>query len=158
MINFTTNSPEETVRFGKQLSKLLPKQAIIALCGELGSGKTTLVKGIAQGIGINSQNVNSPSYVLIKEYKNKGRNLFHCDLYRLESAREIAFLGIEDYYAQKGLFIIEWAQKAKALLPDEYLQIKIKPLSVRRRRFNFSAKGNIHKKVADKIKAMIQNK
>lgn len=151
MYNFTTDSPEQTINLARQISRYLPKQLVIALSGELGSGKTTFVKGIACGIGISPDKVSSPSYVLIKEYKNKDKNLFHCDLYRLNNAQDIVLLGIEDYYLQEGIFIIEWAEKAAALLPDEYLHIEIKPLSMYKRRFSLSIKGQAYKKLLNNI-------
>ncbi len=141
MINFTTNSPEETMRLGEHICRRIPLNTVLALSGDLGCGKTTLVKGMAQALGIDPKKVNSPSYVLIKEYSVKKGNLFHLDLYRLEGVKEISLLGIEEYFNQKGLLVIEWAEKAKELLPGEYLQIKIKALSEYRRRFSLSAKG-----------------
>lgn len=150
MVNFTTKSPKQTINLARRISRYLPDRGVVALSGELGSGKTTFVKGIAFGLGIALDKVNSPSYVLIKEYKNKGKNLFHCDLYRLNNMQDIAFLGIEDYYS-KGIFIIEWAEKADMLLPDEYLQIEIKTLSTYKRKFNLSAKGQAYKALIEKI-------
>ncbi|MFH1092865.1 MAG: tRNA (adenosine(37)-N6)-threonylcarbamoyltransferase complex ATPase subunit type 1 TsaE [Candidatus Omnitrophota bacterium] len=141
MITFTTNSPEETMRLGKQICRRLPLNIVIALSGDLGCGKTTFVKGMAQALGIDPKKVNSPSYVLIKEYNVKEGNLFHLDLYRLDGVKEISMLGIEEYFTQKGLLVIEWAEKAKDLMPDEYIQIKIKALSEYRRTLSFSTKG-----------------
>lgn len=152
MLKLITNSPQETISLGKRIARALPLQVIVALCGRLGSGKTTFVKGIASGLGIDPRTVNSPSYVLIKEYISKRRNLFHCDLYRLNRRQDIAFLGIEDYFSRKGFFIIEWAEKAKGFLPDEYLRINIRTLALNKRRFDFAGKGVRYEKVIQKIK------
>ena len=156
MITFTTNSPEETMRIGARICRRSLKDAVIALSGDLGCGKTTLVKGMAQGLGIDSKKVNSPSYVLIKEYNLKKGKLFHLDLYRLEGVKEISMLGIEEYFTQKGLLVIEWAEKAKDLLPDEYLQIKIKALSQYKRKFSFSAKGKRYDDLLNRLKREIK--
>jgi len=156
MVKFTTNSPEETIFLGERIAGVLPHQAVIAVSGKLGSGKTTFVKGIASGLGIDPKTVNSPSYVLIKEYSYKGRNLFHCDLYRLQNMKDIASLGIEDYFIRKGLFIIEWAEKAQGLLPGEYLRIDIQTLALDKRRFNFEETGPGYKKITQRIRQLSQ--
>lgn len=141
---------------GAHICRGIPLNTVIALSGDLGSGKTTLVKGMAQALGIDPKKVNSPSYVLIKEYNIRGSKLFHLDLYRLEGVREIASLGIEEYFNQEGMIVIEWAEKAKDLMPDDYIQIKIKALSEYRRTFNVCAKGkkynNLLKSLKEKMK------
>ena len=153
MIQFTTNSPKETMSLGARICRRLPLDTVIALSGDLGSGKTTLVKGMAQALGIDPKKVNSPSYVLIKEYNVKGGKLFHFDLYRLDGVKEIATLGIEEYFNYKGLLVIEWAEKAKDLMPDDYIQIKIKAFSEYRRSFKFSAKGKRYNNLLDSLKS-----
>ncbi len=144
------------MRLGKKICSRIPLNTVVALSGDLGSGKTTLVKGMAKALGINPDKVNSPSYVLIKEYDFKGGKLFHLDLYRLEGVKEISMLGIEEYFTQEGMLIIEWAEKARDLMPGEYLQIKIKAFSEYRRRFTISAKGkkynNLLKSFKEKMK------
>jgi len=152
MFKKTTNNTEQTIAFGKRLSVVLKPNTVIALSGDLGSGKTTLVKGIAQGLEIDPRQVNSPSFVLIKEYSGKKIPLFHCDLYRLEGIEQIAFLGLDDYFTQKGIFVIEWAKKAQDLLPDEYLDVNIKFVSRKRREFALSAKGKSYKEILNKLK------
>ena len=107
MVIVNTNNPAQTERFGAFLSRCLPLNSVVALSGQLGSGKTTLVKGIARGMGIKPEEVNSPSFVLMREYSGKDRILFHCDLYRLEGMSQIAFLGLEDYFSRNGVLVIE---------------------------------------------------
>ena len=155
MIKFTTNSPDETMRLGKQLCGRIPLNTTVALSGDLGCGKTTLVKGMAQALGIAADEVNSPSYVLIKEHAFKGGNLFHLDLYRLEGVKEISMLAIEEYFTRKGMLVIEWAEKAEELMPEDYIQISIKALSENRRGFSLSAKGKRYKGLLDSLKSSV---
>ena len=118
-----TSSSEETKAFGKKLAACLKPGSILALSGELGAGKTTLVQGIAQGLGVTDY-VASPSFTLINEYHGK-LPLFHIDLYRLENLAEIDDLGLEEYFDRPGTITIEWAEKMKKLLPDQTKWIKI---------------------------------
>ncbi|MBU1044656.1 MAG: tRNA (adenosine(37)-N6)-threonylcarbamoyltransferase complex ATPase subunit type 1 TsaE [Candidatus Omnitrophica bacterium] len=156
MLNLTTNTPEQTIAMGKQLAEFLKPGDVIALSGNLGAGKTTLVKGIAQGMGINEKKVNSPSYVLIREYKGKNIQLFHCDLYRLNNVEQISFLGIEDYFDREGVFVIEWAKRAGDLLPDEYLDINIDLLGEEKRGFRLKARGDKYQRLLNKFKNLIK--
>ena len=146
------------MRLGEHICRMIPLNTVIALSGDLGCGKTTLVKGMAQALGIDPKKVNSPSYVLIKEYNVKKGNLFHLDLYRLEGVKQISMLGIEEYFTQQGLLIIEWAEKAKELLPAEYLRIKIKALSECRRSFSLSAEGQKYRSLIKSISGLVLQK
>ncbi len=96
---------------------------IIALTGELGSGKTTFTKGIAQGLGIREGKVKSPSFVLIKEYHGR-IPLYHFDLYRLNDLDSIRATGYEEYLYGDGAAVIEWAERLNGLLPKEYLHVE----------------------------------
>ena len=156
MINLTTNKSEQTIALGKKLGKLLKAGDVIALSGNLGAGKTTLVKGIAQGLGIDKKQVNSPSYVLIREYKGKKIELFHCDLYRLNNVEQIGFLGIEDYFDRNGVFVIEWAKRAGNLLPEQYLDINIILKGEKSRGFKIMAKGVKYSFLIEKFKVLIK--
>ena len=136
-----TKSPAETKRLGERIGKLLLPGDVIALTGELGSGKTILTKGIARGMGIKGDPVRSPSFVLIKEYPGKVP-LFHFDLYRLKKPEELNTIGYEEYFSGKGVVVIEWAERAKNLLPEEYLKIKISFLKENERKISLTVKGN----------------
>ena len=118
-----TGCAEETIDFGRRLARLLGPGDILGLIGELGSGKTTLIKGIAEGLRVRPEAVSSPTFVLIKEYQGR-IPLFHLDLYRLDKIKDIASLGVEEYLFDKGVCVIEWAQKLKMLIPD-YLEIDL---------------------------------
>ena len=119
-----TNSAQETIGLGERLGRHLKAGDVLGLIGELGSGKTTMVKGIASGLGVKDrEGVCSPSFVLIKEYTGKVP-LFHLDLYRLDKMKEIEYLGVEEYLFNDGVCVMEWAEKMRMLLPD-YLQVDL---------------------------------
>lgn len=106
-----TRSPEETLAFGRDLSRLLSPPCLVLLKGELGSGKTVLTKGIAAGLGAASESeVNSPTFALVHEYSGQ-RKVYHLDLYRVESARELASLGLDELLTQNATVIVEWGEK-----------------------------------------------
>ncbi|PIV64649.1 MAG: tRNA (adenosine(37)-N6)-threonylcarbamoyltransferase complex ATPase subunit type 1 TsaE [bacterium (Candidatus Ratteibacteria) CG_4_10_14_3_um_filter_41_18] len=140
-----SKSPGETKRLGKKIGKLLLPGDTVALIGELGTGKTVFSKGIAQGLGIKRNLVRSPSFVLVKEYSGK-IPLFHFDLYRLKRAEELNTLGYEEYFSGKGVVIIEWAEKAKNFLPEEYLKIELSFINENERKISLTVKGEDLKK------------
>ena len=121
-----TNSAEETMLIGEKLAKTLKPGDMIALSGDLGSGKTTFTKGIGKGLGVkDSKRINSPTFVLIKEYNGKVP-LYHLDLYRLDDLKEIENLAIEEYIYGTGVTVIEWADKMKCLLPKKHISVRFK--------------------------------
>ena len=123
--SFTTESPRATQALGEKLGKTLKQGDVIALMGDLGTGKTCLTQGIARGIGIAPDEVvNSPSYILINEY-NGPIPIYHIDLYRLEDSEEIAELGLSEYVEGDGICIIEWAERMADALPDTCIKIHI---------------------------------
>jgi len=125
MVVHITNSAPETEKIGEKLAKNLPDR-IFALIGELGSGKTTFVKGFAKGLGIKKR-ILSPSFVLMRQYKITPRrsDLYHIDLYRLEKPIDIKTLGLEEIWNNPyNLVIIEWAEKIKEMLPEKRVEIK----------------------------------
>jgi tRNA threonylcarbamoyladenosine biosynthesis protein TsaE len=119
-----TFSAEETKTFGEKIGRSLKPGDIVALTGELGAGKTTLIQGIARGLKIN-EHVTSPTFTLINEYKGI-YPFFHLDLYRLDDPSQIEDLGIEEYFDNKdGIMVIEWAEKLGKLMPNNAMQIKM---------------------------------
>ena len=120
----TLMSREDTQLFGELLGRSLEEGDVIALVGDLGTGKTTLTQGIAKGMGI-SQPVNSPTFSLIHEYPGR-IPLFHCDPYRLNSPDDLYDLGFEEYFERGGVVIVEWANLVEDLLPEERLTITLK--------------------------------
>lgn len=134
MFSTVTQNPEATKQVGKNLGQNLFPGSIVALTGELGSGKTTLVQGIGEGLRITSL-IKSPSFVIINEYDGP-LPLYHFDLYRLNNAEEILSLGYEEYfYEKRGVVVIEWAKKIKDFLPKEYLEINLKIVNPVRKSF-----------------------
>ncbi|MDI6786533.1 MAG: tRNA (adenosine(37)-N6)-threonylcarbamoyltransferase complex ATPase subunit type 1 TsaE [bacterium] len=119
-LKIITKSTQETKNIGKKLSKFLKIGDILILVGDLGSGKTTFVQGIAKGLQINNR-VYSPSFTIINEYPKK-IPLYHIDLYRLDKIEEILSVGIEEYLWGNGIAIIEWGEKIKELI-DSYMEI-----------------------------------
>jgi len=110
-LEFVTHSAEETIELGARLAPQLPPSCLLVLEGDLGSGKTTLVKGIVSGLGVARQEeVTSPSFTLVHEY-GRDRKIYHADLYRVEGAREQATLGLEDLLEQEAMVIVEWGEK-----------------------------------------------
>jgi tRNA threonylcarbamoyladenosine biosynthesis protein TsaE len=106
-----THSPEETIRLGYELAARLGRPSLVLLEGDLGSGKTTLVKGLVAGLGAaREEDVTSPSFTLVHEY-GSDRKVYHADLYRVEGAREFATLGLEDMLEQQATVIVEWGDK-----------------------------------------------
>ena len=117
-----TNNPAETVRWGMKLAAGLKGGDIICLVGDLGAGKTTLVKGIAKGLKIKETRVNSPTFVLLNTYEGR-LPLYHFDLYRIDQPQDILDLGYEEFLFGSGVCVIEWADKLGALLPEDCLTI-----------------------------------
>lgn len=110
-MEFVTHSAEETIELGARLAQQLPQSCLLILKGDLGSGKTTLVKGIVSGLGVARQeDVTSPSFTLVHEY-GTDRKVYHVDLYRVEGVREQATLGLEDLLEHEAMVIVEWGEK-----------------------------------------------
>ena len=123
-----TRSAAETMAFGERLAAELHAGDVVALTGELGSGKTCLVKGIARGLGV-TQEVTSPTFTIIHEYHGGRLPLVHVDLYRLDSVLEAVNIGIEDYLGSDGVTVIEWAEKIEPLLPEYTKRIHLVALN-----------------------------
>ncbi len=120
-----TRSDKETIECGVRLSKTLKKGDVVALYGELGSGKTTFTKGIGKGLGVkNPQRINSPTFVLIKQYEGR-MPLYHLDLYRLDNLKDIEDIAVEEYLFGDGVSVIEWPERLKNLLPKKHVSVRI---------------------------------
>jgi tRNA threonylcarbamoyladenosine biosynthesis protein TsaE len=121
MPTIVSRNAEQTIELGKKIAEKLTKGSVVALHGPLGSGKTTLVKGIAAGLGI-EESVTSPSFTLISEYEGRLR-LYHMDLYRIDSMDEFELLGAEELMYDEGVTIIEWAEKIEEILPENRIGV-----------------------------------
>jgi len=127
-----THSAEETEDFGAELARRLEPGSVVALYGDLGAGKTCLVRGLARGLG-SEQPVSSPTFTLVNEYPGP-RLLYHFDLYRLKSPAELEDLGGEDYFYGDGVSVLEWADKAGILLPARRWDVRFEILEGDERR------------------------
>jgi tRNA threonylcarbamoyladenosine biosynthesis protein TsaE len=116
-----SHGPQDTLDLGARLGRALWPGSIVLLQGELGSGKTVLVKGIASGLGVKTA-VTSPTFVLMQPYEGR-LTLFHVDLYRLESLKEIEGIGLEEYLWGDGVCAVEWAEKFRQNWPGSFLQV-----------------------------------
>ncbi len=138
---FQTKSASETIRLGRNLGSLLLPGDIVALVGELGSGKTQFIKGLAAGVGVRKPTyISSPSFTLINEHLGKVP-FYHIDLFRLKSEKEAEELGLEEYFQGEGITAIEWADKIPSLLPQEILWISIRYTGEHTRSFEIIGKG-----------------
>jgi tRNA threonylcarbamoyladenosine biosynthesis protein TsaE len=138
---FETKSTSETVRIGKRIGSLLLSGDVVALVGELGTGKTQFIKGIAAGVKVgNPTYISSPSFTLINEYRGK-TPFYHIDLFRLKTEKEAEELGLEEYLGSEGITAIEWADRIPSLLPKEILLIQIRYTGKHTRFFEIVTKG-----------------
>ena len=127
---------EDTVAMGKALGKKLKAGSLVALVGDLGSGKTVFTKGIAEGLGVkNARYVNSPTFVIIKEYKGR-LPLYHFDLYRLEHYSSFDEMNYDEYFYGDGVTVIEWADKIRPLLPNKYTEVRFSMAGDDKRKIN----------------------
>ncbi|HWP46115.1 MAG TPA: tRNA (adenosine(37)-N6)-threonylcarbamoyltransferase complex ATPase subunit type 1 TsaE [Candidatus Limnocylindrales bacterium] len=133
-----SQSPEETHRLGIKLGKNLDAGDVVALTGELGSGKTCLIQGITVGLDIlNPRQVTSPTFTLINEYQGRVP-IYHFDLYRINKLEELFDLGFEEYFYGKGVTLVEWAEKILDWLPPQRLSVYLKILSEGQREIQLS--------------------
>lgn len=114
----------ETTDFGVNLGRKVRPGSVIALMGDLGTGKTTLTKAIAKGLGI-SDMITSPTFNIVKEYKDGRLPLYHFDVYRIGDVEEMYELGYEEYFYGNGVCVVEWADLIEELLPEDAVRIQI---------------------------------
>jgi tRNA threonylcarbamoyladenosine biosynthesis protein TsaE len=129
MTEALTHSADETVEFGRTLAQVLAPPKVVLLCGPLGAGKTTLVKGIAEAfLAAPAEEVTSPTFTLVHEYHGPLAHLYHIDLYRIDTERELATLGLEDLFQPDNVLLIEWGEKFPRLMASRDVEIKIERL------------------------------
>jgi len=151
---FYTNSPEETMAIGRSLGGKLKAGDLIALTGELGSGKTCFVKGVAEGLCVPPESyVRSSSFVIMNTYEGR-LPLHHLDLYRLHSVEEIEEAGLEEYLYGDGVAIVEWAEKGATLLKDVDLKIMFYYEGEERRRFEMTGESKRWKFFFEEIQCL----
>ena len=155
-MNFVSHSVSSTFNIGKRIAGYLNKGDIVCLFGELGSGKTVLTKGIGFGLGVRKNKVISPTFVLIRQYQGR-MPLYHFDLYRLGNPGDILGLGYEEFFYDEGVSVIEWADRLKRLLPQEFLKIELCIKGNKERLLKFAAQGSRYKTLLEKIRAHISH-
>ena len=139
LIRLRSESAEATIAYGRQLAAHLPQRAWIGLTGDLGAGKTTLMKGLAEGLVVApADDVTSPSYTLVHEYRAGDTALYHIDLYRLEGDAALATLGLEDLWSEaieapRSVVAVEWGNKFPALWRGVWLDVRLTILDERAR-------------------------
>src|SRR5664279_481247 len=117
MASCISHSPAETAALGEQWGRAAASGLVIGLCGDLGAGKTQLVKGLARGLGI-VERVHSPTFALVNIYNGGRLTLFHLDLYRLDTREQIVAAGLEEYLKPAGMTVIEWAERWFGKVPS----------------------------------------
>jgi tRNA threonylcarbamoyladenosine biosynthesis protein TsaE len=136
-----TYSAEETIAFGRTLTELLSPPKLVLLRGDLGAGKTTLVKGIAAGFeAAQEDDVTSPTFTLVHEYRGPRAHLYHIDLYRIDTPRELETLGLDDLRSDNGLLLIEWGEKFPRLQREYDVEIVLARQSETERKISIRAK------------------
>jgi len=138
MKSFETHSAEETTQLGRELARELKPGTIVLLRGELGAGKTTLVKGIAEAFqSANAHDVTSPTFTLIHEYRGPSIVLYHIDLYRIDTHRELDTLALDDLVDANSILLIEWGEKFERFVREKSAEIFLEHLGEDRRRVSF---------------------
>jgi tRNA threonylcarbamoyladenosine biosynthesis protein TsaE len=126
MKTFSTHSAEETTELGRRLSGELKPGSIVLLRGDLGAGKTTMVKGIAEGFqAARAEDVTSPTFTLIHEYRGPEVTLYHIDLYRIDTQRELDTLALDDLMTSQSILLIEWGEKFARFAKERDVEIAI---------------------------------
>jgi len=125
----TTHSAEETIALGRSLASILTPPKLVLLRGDLGAGKTTLVKGVACAFNAaEEQDVTSPTFTLIHEYRGPEVNVYHVDLYRIDTPRQLETLGLDDLVAENSVLLIEWGEKFPRFVKERDVEIQIEHL------------------------------
>lgn len=139
-----SKSTEETREVGRRVASVVESGSIVALYGDLGSGKTLVAKGICEGLGVDGDEVTSPTFSLINEYRGGRLPVYHVDTYRLESLEEFMALGYEDYFFGDGVTIVEWADRVEPLIPPTALRIRLAHVAADQRRIELVLAADDH--------------
>ncbi len=154
-LSIVSQSLAETQDLGSVLGQLLDGQEVLCLEGELGTGKTSLVQAIGRAQGVRTP-ITSPTFTLVNEYHAREGTLYHIDLYRLGRPEEIVQAGIDAYFYGDGICLIEWAEKAGALLPAEHLYITLTHAGEDKRHISLRARGDSYRRLLDRLRITIR--
>lgn len=138
MRQIITESPQKTKEFAKDFARDLKTPKVLALYGNLGSGKTTFIQGLAEGLGINRR-ILSPTFVFIRRYSfGEDLKFYHVDLYRLDSDRDVEAIGLKEILEESAIIAIEWPEKVAKILPKDLVEIKLETISESKRKISIS--------------------
>ena len=149
-LDVALETERDTIRFGEKLSHCLKGRGRVYLQGGLGAGKTTLCRGILRAMGYAGA-VKSPTFTLVEPYSFAGGQVFHFDLYRLNDPEELEYIGIDDYFGDQNLCLVEWPEKAKDTLPASDLDVKLL-ITGRSRRAGLAARSVFGSEVLENLK------
>jgi tRNA threonylcarbamoyladenosine biosynthesis protein TsaE len=153
----TTGSREESLAFGRRLGELLGPGDVVALRGPLGSGKTMLTKGIAEGLGFDEPRwVTSPTFVLVHQYPGRVP-VYHIDAYRLRGPADANALGMEEMFFGDGVAVVEWAERIEAALPPERLEIALEIAGEDEREISLTPLGTRYERLLRNLESVIRN-
>lgn len=140
-VDFVSHSPDQTRRMGARLGRLFEGGEVLCLVGALGTGKTCLVQGLGQGLGVEDQ-ITSPTFTLVGEYAGSSLVLYHVDLYRIVDVKAAFTFGLDDYLYGDGVCAIEWAERVEKLWPEHYLLIHLRHIDDTKRGLTLRGVGD----------------
>jgi len=149
-LRVVTHSPDETICLGRRIGAGLRPGDTLALTGDLGAGKTTLTRGIAEGLGVPGD-VFSPTFTIIHEYRG-AISLYHIDLYRVSGESDLADLGLEEYFARGGVCVVEWSEGLGTLTPPKRLEIVLEMVGDEDRRIELIPYGDRFERLVEELK------
>ncbi|NTW03712.1 MAG: tRNA (adenosine(37)-N6)-threonylcarbamoyltransferase complex ATPase subunit type 1 TsaE [Oscillochloris sp.] len=156
-LDFISHSPAQTERIGQRLGEQIAAGDLILLVGNFGVGKTHLVKGVARGLD-STDLVTSPSFVLVNEYcsgrARKRMPIYHVDLYRIAEEGELTTIGLDELWSSDGVCLIEWPERAAAIMPAEHLAIHMQHISETKRRLRLIPNGSRYVELIDRFKGI----
>jgi tRNA threonylcarbamoyladenosine biosynthesis protein TsaE len=155
LLTVRSASPEETVEIGRVLSEQLLPGDFLNLNGSLGAGKTLLVKGVGQGLGLDPDLVTSPTFSIMNEYTGIEPPLYHFDLYRLQNDLELEQIGYEDYFYGSGITVVEWGDRFRYRLPEQRVDIVLESFGHKNRKLIVVGQGLRGKQVEEQLRGLL---
>lgn len=149
-LKIITHGPEETQALGRRLGEVMRGGELVLMEGDLGAGKTCMTQGIAWGLDVN-EHARSPTFVLVSEYEGR-HTLFHADLYRVDDPLEAEDLGLDETYGNGGVCVVEWAEKADYIFPEDHLRVVFRVTGPEERVVELRAGGARHKELLGQLK------